>query len=233
MKRVWKWAGIAILVAILGAGVLGAVALAQGTGTETSGPFDFRERFRQAIANILGISVEAYDKAVEQARDQVLNEAVSEGWLTQDQADRMRERMELGLGFGPWGKGRGFGRGFGWGVDLISVAAEKLGMSASDLVGALRDGKSIAQIAQEKGVDVQTIADAYIAKLEERLKQAVAEGKLGQKMADWMLEQARKQVNDWLEQTWSAPFPGMPRGGRWGRPFWNCPCTRDSDSGDA
>lgn len=229
MKKIWKWAGIGILVAILGAGALGAVALAQGTGTTSGGPFDFHERFRQAIASILGISVEAYDKAVEQARDQVLREAVSEGWLTQDQAERMRERMELGPGFGPWGRGRGFGRGFGWKVDLISVAAEKLGMSVSDLADALRDGKSIAEVAKEKGVDVQTIADAYIAKVEEQLKEAVAEGRLAQKMADWMLERAREQVNTWLEQTWPAPFPGMPRGGRWGGGFWNCPCAAGTE----
>ncbi len=234
MKKVWKWLGIGLLVAILGAGAVGAVALAQGTGTDSNGPFDFRQRFREAIASILGISVEAYDQAVEQARDQVLKEAVSEGWLTQEQADRMRERMELGQGFdGPWRKGWRFGRHFRWGADLISVAAEKLGMSRSELAQAIRDGQSIAEIAQEKGVDVQIIADAYVAKVEETLKQAVADGKLGQKMADWILEQVRERVPEWLEQKWTAPFPGMPRGRGWGGPFWDWPCNASGDSDNA
>ena len=66
MKKFWTIAGIATLVAVLGVVSLGAVAYAQDDGS--GGPFDFGGRFREAISGVLGISVEEYDAAVDQAR---------------------------------------------------------------------------------------------------------------------------------------------------------------------
>lgn len=220
MKRFWKVAGIATLVAILGVVVVGAVAFAQdedGTGW----PFDFGQRFREAVADILGISVEDYDAAVEQAREQVVDEALAEGWLTEEQAERMREQAPHGFGPGGGMMGKGFkGPHMGFmghdGQSLIDVAAEKLEMSVQDLFAELQDGKSIADVANEKGVDPQDIIDTYLAQLEENLKQAVEDGNLTQNQADWMLEQATERVPDHVNNTWEGHGPGGFRDG--GRP---------------
>ncbi|MFC2037425.1 hypothetical protein ACFLYD_05580 [Chloroflexota bacterium] len=211
MKAFWKIVGIATLVAVLGVTVVGGVALAQDAGDGAGLPFDFRARFRDAIAGILDIDVQAYDAAVEQAQGQVLDEALSEGWLTEDQADKMRERLEEGVG--PRGLGGGVmgpRLGFMGGREHapISVAAEQLGMSQQDLLDELKDGKSIADVAREQGVDPQTIADAYLAQLAENLAKAVEDGKLTQKQADWMWEQAEGRVTDQLDQTWQGMGPG-------------------------
>jgi uncharacterized protein YidB (DUF937 family) len=216
MKRAWKYVGIAALVVVLGLGTVAAVAFAQGTTGTTDGPFNYLERFRQNIASLLGISVDQYDSAVVQARDQTLNDAVTEGWLTQNQADQMKQRMEnapadMSAGM-PWGGmgldfgGRGHGGG-GWGVDLRAIAAEKLGMTQSDLMTALQGGKTITALAQEKGVDPQTIADAYIAQLTTNLTQAVTNGQITQKQADYMVEQAKTQVTEQLNATWENMGP--------------------------
>jgi hypothetical protein len=213
MSKFWKIAGIATLVAILGAVSLGAVAYAQDDGT--GGPFDFGGRFREAIAGILGISVDEYEAAVEQAREQVVGEALDEGWLTEEQAERMQERFEQGPG-GHMGGGllkapRGF---MGCGeTSLVAVAAEKLEMSVEDLHAELKDGKSIAEVAEEKSVDTQEIIDSYLAQLEEDLTQAVEDGKITQNQADWMLEQATERVPEQLENTWEGRFPGGKRPG--------------------
>ena len=223
MRKVVKWVGIAALVVVLGLGTVAAVALAQGSTGDTDGPFNYYERFRQTLAGILGISVEQYDSAVVQARDQTLSDAVTEGWLTQDQADQMKQRMENapegmpGGGLGPGFGGRGHGMG-GGGASLTSIAAEKLGMTESDLRTALQDGqKTIAALAAEKGVDTQIIIDAYVAKVGENLTQAVTDGRMTQKMADALLEQARTQVTERLDATWEdfghGGFGGGHRGG--------------------
>jgi hypothetical protein len=82
----------------------------------------------------------------------------------------------------------------------------------------LTDGKSIADVAAGKGVDVQDIATAHLAQVEESLAEAVADGKLTQERADWMLEQAGEKVLDLLNNTWEGRFPGkFPGGGRPGR----------------
>jgi hypothetical protein len=98
----------------------------------------------------------------------------------------------------------------------MEVAAEKLDLSVEGLHAELRDGKSIADLAEDQGVDPQDIVDAYLAQLGETLKQAVEDGKLTQNQADWMLEQATERVPDQLENTWEGRFPGGVRGG--GRP---------------
>jgi ribosomal protein S20 len=214
MQRFWKVAGIAMLIAVLGVAVFGIAAFAQD---DDGPPFDFHARFKAAVAEILGVTVEEYDAAVEQAHDQVVDEAVTEGWLTEDQAERMRERMEEVPG--AWGGGKGFmgprgvfrGRG---GDSPISVAAEKLGMEESDLLAELRDGKSIADLAAEKEVDLQEIIDAYLEQLGERLNQAVQDGLITQNQADSMLEQAGERVPEMLNNIWEGRGPGHhPPGG--------------------
>ncbi|MFC2023231.1 hypothetical protein ACFLT5_00670 [Chloroflexota bacterium] len=219
MARFWKLAGIASLVAILGVTAVGAVAYAQEDGEEF--PFDLHGRFREAIAGILKITPEEYDAAVEQAQEQVAGEAVAEGWLTEEQADRMQERQAEGFGRrgmdkGSMGPQMGFrGRG---GDSPIAAAADALGLSVQDLMAELRDGQSIADLAATKGVEVQDIADAYLGQLRETLAQAVADGKLTQERADWMLEQASENALDLLNNTWEGRFPGgFPGGQRPGR----------------
>ena len=213
MSKFWKIAGIATLVAVLGVVSLGAVAYAQDDGS--GGPFDFGGRFREAVAGILGISVEEYDAAVEQAREQVVGEALDEGWLTEEQAEKMQERFEQGPG-GRMGGGfmkppRGFmGRGE---TSLVGVAAEALDMSVENLHAELKDGKTIAEVAEEKGVDTQGIIDTYLAQLEESLAQSVEDGKITQNQADWMLEQAAERAPEQLDNAFEGRFPGGKRPG--------------------
>jgi hypothetical protein len=224
------------LVAILGVTAVGAAAYAQedeGSGS----PFNFGERFREAVAGILGVTVKEYDAAVEQAQGQVVDEALAEGWLTEEQAEMFKWRMEQVPGFGMRGMGKGFG-GFDRGMlgprdNLLSLTADELGVSLTDLLTELKDGKSIADVASERGVDVQSIADAYLAQLEENLAQAVEEGKITQNQADWMLEQARERVPEKLNNTWEGRFPGgFPGGGRPGR-MRGFPGQSEGSSSDA
>ena len=216
MKRFWKVAGIATLVAILGVVAIGTVAFAQEDGEGF--PFDFHTKFREAIADALGISVDEYDAAVETAQNQVTDEALAEGWLTEEQAAQMKERMEQG--FGPRGMGKGFmgprggfmGRG---GDSIVGLIAEELGMTVQDLTAELQDGKTLGELATEKGVDVEAVTAKYLAQLEENLQQAVEDGKITQNQADYMLSQAEERVPDMLNNTWEGRFPGgHPGGGR-------------------
>jgi len=221
MKRAWKIAGIAVLVAILGVATIGAVALAQDAEDTSDSPFDFAAKFREALAGILGISVDEYDAAVDKAQKQVVDEAVSEGWLTQEQAELLQWRMDQVPGVGMHSLGKGFGmpgRGMGYmggrGNNLVSVAADELGMRVTDLLTELQNGKSIAEVAKEKGVDTQVIVDAYVAQVKENLDKAVADGNITQKQADWQLERVKENVTDQLDNTWSRG--GSGGGGRHG-----------------
>jgi hypothetical protein len=216
LKRLWKIAGIAMLVAVLGIAAAGVAAFAQGdTGTSDS-PFDYVTKFKEALAGILGISVDEYDAAVDKAEQQVVDQAVSEGLLTEEQATQLQSRLDrapagawLGMGFGKMGRGMG---GFA-SVSFRSVAAEKLGMELTDLNTELHNGKTIASLAEEKGVDTQTIIDAYLAQVKAKLDEKVASGDITQTQADAQLEQAKTGATEKLTATWQDSGHGGRHGG--------------------
>ena len=72
-------------------------------------------------------------------------------------------------------------------------------MSVAELREQFKEGKSIAEVAQEKGVDPQSIADTYLAQYKEKLDQAVADEDLTQKQADQMLSNMAEAVAERLE----------------------------------
>lgn len=219
MSRLWKMIGVAALVAIVGVASVSAGVLAQEDGTAE--PFDFQTRFREAIASILGISVDEYDAAVEQAQGEVIDEAAAEGWLTEEQAEIMRWRLEQAPGAGMHGPGKGGGlpmggRGIGHlGQNLLSVAAEQLDMSLTELLDALQDGSTIADLAAEAGVEAQAIVDAVLEGVRENVAEAVSEGRMTQTQADYCLEQLEAGITDQLDDTWENGLH-MDGGGRRG-----------------
>jgi hypothetical protein len=211
MKKTWKIVGIAALVTILGTAAVATAAYAQDDGDGY--PFDFAERFKEALAEALGISVETYDAAVDQAQAQVMDEALAEGWLTDEQAQLLRWRMEQAPGIEMRGMGHDlgrFGRGMmGAGDRMLSIAADALDLSLTDLLTALQDGNSIADVAAEQGVDTQVIVDAYVTELQEDLDEAIAEGRVTQNQADYALEQAEARIIEQLDRIWEDGFRGF------------------------
>jgi len=60
----------------------------------------------------------------------------------------------------------------------LDAAAQALGVSAEDLRSKLEGGATIAQVAQQQGVDVQTVITAMVADATAHIDQAVQEGRL-------------------------------------------------------
>lgn len=55
----------------------------------------------------------------------------------------------------------------------LGNAAEAIGIPAEDLRAALRDGRTIAQVAEEHGIDPQVVVDALVARSAERITRVV------------------------------------------------------------
>ena len=111
-------------------------------------------------------------------------------------------------GFGHGGRGPG-GRG---GV-CLEVAAKALGVSEDDLKSALQDGKTIAEVAKEKGVDQQKVIDALIADAKTKTAAAVKEGKITQEQADQRLESLTERVTSFVEEGFKGGRGGPDGGG--------------------
>lgn len=72
----------------------------------------------------------------------------------------------------------------------LSAVANVLGLSADQVKEQLSAGKSLADLAVDKGVDVQKLIDAQKAALISSINQAVKDGKLTQAEADKQLKDA-------------------------------------------
>jgi hypothetical protein len=95
---------------------------------------------------------------------------------------------------------------------LIAVAADRLGMPQADLIAQLQSGKTIAQVAGEKNVALDTIVNAFVATRQARMAQAVAAGRMTQAQVDAMLATMRVNVTARLSQPWSPQGPGAGTG---------------------
>ena len=93
--------------------------------------------------------------------------------------------------------GRGMGRGgFGWHGGLwtmFDTVAEALGLTPQEFFAESHDaGKSLTEIAEEKGIELDSVYDAMKAArgeaMQEAIQQAVEDGTLSQEQADWMLQ---------------------------------------------
>jgi uncharacterized protein YidB (DUF937 family) len=103
--------------------------------------------------------------------------------LRQAEADLPARITAMVNGTAPLGGGHRGGRGgarFGAGLD---DAATALGITPTELRTALESGKTIAQVAKDKGVDVQKVIDALVAAGSAQIDQAVTAGKLTQAQA--------------------------------------------------
>jgi hypothetical protein len=118
---------------------------------------------------------------------EVLAPLVEDGTINQAQADAViaalvEARPE---------RGRHGHRGQG-----LDAAAEALGMDARELRTALRDGSTIAEVAGERQVEVQTVIDAMVAEVEAHLAEKVESGERTQEQADEMLQRATERITD-------------------------------------
>jgi hypothetical protein len=155
----------------------------------------------------------AQDEAARAERiKQALAGLVADKTLTQAQADKVASTLAAS------GIGHGRGRPPGMGPAMrggLAAAAKALGMSETDLLTALRSGKSLAAVAKEKGVVVQKVVDALVAQAKQRIADAVKNGRLTQAQADQRLADLEQQVTDRVNATGDGPWGGS-HGGWWG-----------------
>jgi hypothetical protein len=136
--------------------------------------------------------------------NETLKPLVDAGTITQAQADAVIAALQADMPAhgerGPGGKG-------GPGLD---VAAQALGMTTDELHTALDGGQTLAQVASDKGVNVQVVVDALVASATNHINEEVTSGEITQAQADQKLADLSQHVTDRVNN----PRPeGGPRGG--------------------
>lgn len=139
--------------------------------------------------------------------DRALEGLVADGTIDRDQADAvvdaltdayrefrsgLADRMKHGWerGADPRGHGErpaGIFRG-------MKEIYDAIGLEPGEILEELRNGRTIAQIAEEHGVERQALIDAVIDPLTERLDAAVADGRTTRARADEMIARTTEGV---------------------------------------
>ena len=174
---------------------------------------------RQAVINDaarqLGVEPQALTNALKQALKNRVDAAVRDGRLTQEQANRMKERIDAGdvpfFGLGPGPRFRDHHRDFGPFPRKLEAAARYLGMTQAELRRALEGGKTLAQVARDRSKSVGGLVDALVAAAEQKLDQAVENGRLTEAEKTEMLSGLRERITDVVN---GRPRPPFDRHGR-------------------
>ena len=185
-----------------------AVALSIGVGAAVASNGDFeakRDAFLANVADRLDVTTEELTDAIDGARVDQVEQALKDGKITQEQADRAKAAIESGegrgFGFGhPGGFGHkgGFGHRGGMGLE---AAADYLGLTAEELRDELHGGKSLATIAGEKGKSVDGLKAAMVKDATAKLDEAVAEGRITAEQKATMLERLTETIDHIVERT--------------------------------
>jgi hypothetical protein len=228
-------------IALSGALVAGGAGAAIAAVTKDDG-----KKTEQAIlddaAKRLDVTPDKLREALSAAQDAQIDQAVTDGKLTQKQADAIKAaRKQSGRVLGPlgapgephlrpWGGPDGGPPhggpphgGPGMRHGLLDDIAGALGTTPAKLFAQLRAGRSIADVAKANGKSLDDVRGAVKAAEKKRLYKAVADGDLTRSQADTILaridEKLKMIVSDrapaprWQRRGGGKPRPGAMRPG--------------------
>jgi hypothetical protein len=224
-RRLWLGGGLVAALVLLAAGA-GAVMAQSGDDGDGS--------FLERVAARLGIDADQLEQAIRDTRNEDVDSAVESGDLTEEQAERLKERLdekpalreprfgfpgpafdfEFKRGEGPplpffedRGKGHGWFR-FGLGLlESVEELADFLGISQQQLVEELMaEDASLASVAEAHGKSRDELKAFIGAEADEKLVEAVEAELLTQERADEIRENLDEALDKIVDMQFGFPW---------------------------
>jgi polyhydroxyalkanoate synthesis regulator phasin len=202
---------------VLGTALLAVIVVGGGiAATKALTPKQQSQAVIDDAAKQLGVSPDKLSSALKQALKNRVDEAVKSGRLTKAQADRLKQAIDDGdaplFGLGPrrFHDHGHFGfRGHVHGplAEGLKAAADYLGLTRAQLMMELRGGKSLAQVAKAHGKTADGLVDALMKQADEKLDEAVKNGRITEAEKTEMLAGLKERITDLV----NGRFPTPPR----------------------
>lgn len=183
-----------------------------------------REYFLNDLATRLGVSVDVLKGDIKESEKAVVDKALADGKISQEEADAAKTRIDAGEGI-PFHFGFGDGRHHGFvrfAYNLVEESAKVLGIDESEVATSVRGGSSLEQIASDHGMSSDAFKTALLAQVKTDLDAKVASGDLEQARADEIYTKFSDNIDTIVTDT--KTDPGPPFGPRWHRDggpgFW-------------
>ena len=188
------------------------------------------------VAGEQGVAIEDLKAALVEAATERIDEAVAEDRIDADRAAELTEGLsdhvdELlnrtpGEMFDGEGRGRGHSHYHRHGRNGGAELAEFLGLTTDELRSGFADGQSLADIAEAQGIDEDDLVAFLMGQLEERLDQAVENGRLDADDVEEKLADAEVRIEEHINaEPGERPGRGHRHGGFRGD-------RADTDGGD-
>jgi hypothetical protein len=216
-------AAAALALVVAGGAALAQTPAPSSTPPAASSAQQHADELLGALASKLGKTPEELRAAVVAVQKEQVAQAVQQGRLTQEQADRLNQRIDQQagrLGLGLLGNGFGGHRGGPKAgarapsnripVDMTALAGF-LGVQPQELAEAQRAGKSLVQLAQEKGKSRDALEAHLATQARGWVSQQVQQGRLTQPQADQRLADLDARIDRFVERAAPAGRPA-PRG---------------------
>jgi polyhydroxyalkanoate synthesis regulator phasin len=211
---------------VLGTALLAVIIVGAGiAATKALTPKQESQAVIDDAAKQLGVSPDQLSNALKQALKNRVDEAVKNGRLTKAEGERIKQAIDDGaaplFGLGPrrFHKHGHFGfrhHGHGPFEQGLETAADHLGITRAQLMTELRDGKSLAQVAQAHGKSADGLVNALLDQAEQKLDRAVKNGRMTEAEKKEMLSGLKKRITDLVNGRFPAPprFKRFDRDGR-------------------
>ena len=206
-------AGAVAASAIVGAG--GAIA-----ATKLGSPKEDSQAIVNDAAQQLGVKPSALSDALKKALENRIDAEVAAGNLTKAEGDALKSRIEssdfplFGLGGRPDGD---FDHHHFFFVGGPDGAAAYLGLTEAQLRTQLENGKTLAQVAKDRGKSVDGLVKAIVDARTKKLDAAVKAGRLTKTDEQMLLGDLKQRVTDMVNGTF-RPHLEMHGNGHFWRP---------------
>ncbi|HKZ29923.1 MAG TPA: hypothetical protein VJ482_09820 [Acidimicrobiia bacterium] len=175
------------------------------------------------VASAQEVVAEDTNVTVPAAIEDALAGLVQEGVITEEQSTQIAAALQERIG--TFRGHRGLAGRF-----HLETAAEIIGIDVADLADALRDGQTIAEVAEANGSTGQAVVGALVDEMNANLDQAVEDGNLTTERAD----EIRAEAPDRIESMVNGEFEGrMGRRGHRGVGPQFCPGLNDTTTNSA
>ncbi len=206
---------------------------------------EIREGFEEGktladMAAEQGVDVEDLKAAMVSAATERINAAVEAERIDADEAAEKLAEIEASIDerlntVPDLSEREGKGRGHRHGQRGASLEAleETLGLSGEEIRAELEAGNTLADVAEAQGVSVEDLADQLIANMEERLDQAVENGRIDEDKADEIREGLEEKVDERLNSEFDGERGNRGRRGNRGERGNQADTTVESSVEDA
>lgn len=157
------------------------------------------------IAQDKGVTEDVLLQKLTDAENQKIDAAVTAGNITQAEADKRKsglaDKLKKVVENAGFGKEKGEHRGFGREGKLAKQTATILGVDEATIKDQLKQGKTLAQIAQDKGVTEDVLLQKLTDAENQAIDSAVTAGKITQTQADKMKSGLADRLKKEVENT--------------------------------